>query len=368
MFGVVLLNMAFLYLIGGDALEERNTFQFFADSNTYLKVSRGEYFGVDADSSLINVSSNYLGPVLILRLLANNIYLVMLLNCLIFFLSVVHISKALSLNPLKVSLIMFMSPLTVSSLLSINKEIFIFAFMAFALSGYIRRSFSCVVVATGISVLSRWHLTVFYFLFLAVTHSFSLFSTRKQVVLVLLATISIGYMMSAELIQPILDVVERSIADYEGGGSGLYEGLLGLQAKGLYFLVFPLKAAQLLFGLGVRMDKLFFPDNVYNDVFIVLHSAAVLIVFIVMFRKKILTLQSDLFFISVLYLLVFCLTPIFAPRYLYFVYILWVLIISGAPSAVPRLSKAQCRGWAYKFIRRVAEKRPVSFMPKRDAA
>lgn len=353
---VVLINMAFLYMVGGDALEEKNAFQFFADSNTYMQMSRGEYLGFDADSSLIDASSNFLGPILILKLLGNNIYLVTLLNSIIFFFSVVHISKMLSLNPLKVCLVLLISPLTISTLLSVNKEIFFFPFLAFAISGYIRRSFSCVVIALGISILARWQLTAFYIVFMVIAYSPRIFAGRKQLIIALLAAASIGYLLVAELIQPVLNVVERSIAEYEGG-SGMYESMLNLQSKGLYFLVFPVKSAHLLFGLGVRMDKLLFPVNIYNDVFIVLHSTAVLVAFIVLLRKKYISLQSDLFFISVLYLIVFCLTPIFAPRYLYFVYILWALMLAGAPSVIQKLSRAECRGRIYHFIRIVSERR-----------
>jgi hypothetical protein len=358
MWAVVLFNIVFLYLIGSDALKEKNSFQFFADSNTYHKISKGEYSGLHAmDRFKINVSTNYLGPVLILDLLGNNIYCVMLLNSIIFYFSMIHISKMLSINPVKVCLILFMSPMTISSILSINKEIFLFAFLAFAMSAYIRRSFICVVMALAISILVRWEMAVFYIVFLTIAHSYSLFTSRRQLVIVLLVMASIGYVLGMGLIQPILDTVAYGISIYEEKGSGIFEIILNLQNKGLYFLVFPFKAAQLLFALGVRIDKLLFPSNIYNDVFIVLHSFAALVAFMVLVRKKRLSLQSDLFFVSVLYLIVFCLTPIFAPRYLYFVFILWVLIISGAPSVIRRLSKPQCHGIVYNFMRVVAGKR-----------
>ncbi|MCO7546715.1 hypothetical protein [Stutzerimonas nitrititolerans] len=72
------LSFAFLYCVGGDALNYENDFQFFADSGTYLQVSQGTYPGLDINTPLMSVESTYLGPVLVLGLLQDNIYAVCL--------------------------------------------------------------------------------------------------------------------------------------------------------------------------------------------------------------------------------------------------------------------------------------------------
>src|SRR5690606_28937993 len=75
----------------------------------------------------------------------------------------------LKLNPVNVGALLLISPMTVSTLLSVNKEIFLFPFIAFALHGYMRRSVLAMLIALGLSVLSRWQLTVFYLFMLAIS-------------------------------------------------------------------------------------------------------------------------------------------------------------------------------------------------------
>ncbi len=129
----------------------------------------------------------------------------------------------------------------------------------------------------------------------------------------------------------MLDVVERSLMEDESGGSGLYTVLQGYQEAGLYFLVFPLKALHLLFAKGLKFQELLAPGNIYNDVFVGLHSTMTLVMFLALLWQKKFSMRSDLIYASVVFLAVFCLSPIYAPRYLYPVYVAWVLVLAGAP-------------------------------------
>jgi hypothetical protein len=110
--------------------------------------------------------------------------------------------------------------------------------------------------------------------------------------------------------------------------------LLALQDDGLYFLVFPVKALHLLFALGLRFDRLFTPTSIYNDVFIVLHCSVSLFVWLAVLRRHAFKLSNDLVFASLVFLIVFCLSPIYAPRYLFPVFVVWVLVLAGAPASI----------------------------------
>jgi len=329
------LGATFLLLIGEDALAERHPFQFFADSNTYLQTYRGE--ANNFEGQLIGVDSNYLGPLTVLRLLQGNIYLVLLLNVYMFTHAILHISKLLAIDPLRLALLLFLSPLTVSSLLSVNKEIFLFPFLAFALTGYLRRAWSCVILALASSLLVRWQLTGFYLLLLALASGRRLIPSRFAIVAILLVAISILYGLIQPLIEPILAYVQNSIDTFEGDGSGLFESVLTLQNQGLYFLIFPLKAFHLLFGMGFKLDKIFNPVEVYNDLFVSGHCAIAFLVFLTLAWRRKLSLRSDWVFLALVFLAVFCLTPVFAPRYLYFVFLLGALMLAGAPPDLRRI-------------------------------
>src|SRR6185436_6714977 len=73
----------FLFFVGIDAIEGRNDFQFFADSNTYHDANSGGLEFAEA----IAVGGNFLGPLLILKLTAANYYLILLVNVVLMFLA-----------------------------------------------------------------------------------------------------------------------------------------------------------------------------------------------------------------------------------------------------------------------------------------
>ncbi len=133
---------------------------------------------------------------------------------------------------------------------------------------------------------------------------------RIVVFVVLLLGISVVYPAIKEWIEPIIASVELSNRIYEGGGSGLFEFVGAYQDLGLYFLLFPVKAFHLLFGMGLKVDKILSPEDIYNDLFVGGHCAVALIVFLVMIKRRLLTMRSDLVFASLVFLAVsFCVTP-----------------------------------------------------------
>lgn len=346
---------AFLYLVGADSLARKNDFQFFADSSTYILAYNRDIFSSFTD--LVTVSQNYLGPLVVLKLLGGNIYLVMLLNVYLFYHSIIRIATLLDLDPLKVGGLLLLSPITISSLLSINKEIFVLPFIALALTGYLRRSVMWLVFALLMSILVRWEFTAFFLVLLALspmsvlrrklsTLPMSLLKRRGLVLVCLLVVGSVFYVLMADTLAPLISVVEKSVLEDSDPGSGLFTLLVYYQSQGLYFLVFPFKALHLLFAMGLRLDRFLNPRDIYNDIFIVLHCDATLIMFLLIVRRRMFTLRSDLVFLSCVFLAVFCLTPVYAPRYLYPVYVVWVLVIAGAPMSIvagPKRSRKENR-------------------------
>jgi hypothetical protein len=326
---VAALAGLFLFLVGGDALADRNTFQFFADSKTYMRIYAGDAYL--ANDTLLSVSDNYVGPLLVLQAMRGNIYFVMFFNIFVFWISVAVMTAELRMDALKIGALLLLSPLTISSLLSVNKEIFVLPFLALAIAAYVRRSLPLLLLALCASVLVRWQLTAFFLVVIIASVPLRIMRHRKLILLVLLGASSVTYLVLSDVFADVIAVVERSVWEDFDQGSGFFTVLNSYQQRGFYFLVFPLKAAHLLFALGLRVDRIMNPTNIYNDLFVGLHCAVTLITFAVVAQRRLLTLRSDLMFAAAIFLIVFCLSPIYAPRYLYPVFVALILVLAGAP-------------------------------------
>lgn len=327
----------FLGCIGIDSLEGKSDFQFFADSPTYHAAVAGELPGFDVDTDLINISANYLGPFIILKALGSNYWLIFVFNLIVFYASVRAISVALDIKASRFAVVLLLNPLTVSSLLSVNKEIIAFASIALLLCGLKRSSIGYLFLAVLLAVLVRWQMAVVvglvyfsgWFLGKGIKY-------RGLYIVLLSIVISIGWLVFSDFFSGVREVLENTADEHEG--SGIFVMLNSLQEQGLYWLAWPIKAALMIFGLGLRFDRILALDNVYNDLMIVLFSFSMLIMFALLLKRGKATVRHDLFFISLIYILIFTLSPIFSPRYFYPVYVIWsaLLLKSGCVALVRR--------------------------------
>ena len=327
---VIMLGAAFMYFIGQDALIGQHPFQFFADSNTYHDIYSGV---INTPDGFIDVSYNFLGPLIILTLLGGNIYLVLILNVAIFVTSTILICRMLSLNPLRAAAVQFLSPLTAFSLLSVNKEILIFPVLTLLIAAYRTRAIPIAVAAILVSFMARWQLTVFC---LTLTGLYFVRRVNPYVILTTLTLmISGAYYLAQGFLEPVLRSVEVATSTYTEG-SGLFERLNAYQNDGLYFAVFPFKAAHLLFSLGLRIENILNPIMIYNDQVIGLYSLVNILFFLILAVRRHFSPKNHLVLISFVYLIVFALTPVYAPRYFYPVTVLWGFVIAGGWGQLPQ--------------------------------
>lgn len=337
----IILGTLFLYFIGHDALLGRHPFQFFADSNTYHDLYSGVMITPDG---FVDVSYNFLGPMLILTATGGNIYLVLIFNIFIFIASIISISRMLELNPVSMAAIQFLSPLTAFSLLSVNKEILIFPVFALLISSYRSKSVILLLGAIAVSLLARWQLTVFCITLAGLYIVRNL--NRYLVLSILLVAVSFAYYLAKSILDPVLKSVELSTSTYTEG-SGIFEYLNSMQDNGLYFLAAPAKAAHLLFSLGFRFHDIIYPIVVYNDQVIGSFCLINFIMFLGLLASKKVSPNIDLIMISFVYLIVFALTPVYAPRYFYPVTVLWALVLAGAKAQLPFRGKSLKSAAAY---------------------
>ena len=320
--GLALLCAAFLASLGIDALEGRSEFQFFADSSTYHELARGELDHVESAADMIGVAGNFLGPFVLLRAVGNDYYGVMVINAALLVIAVMTMARTLGMSAPHYLLLLLINPITVSSVLSVNKEILSLICLALLLRAFAVRSIPLFLLATALSVLVRWQLTLVVLLMALMLSRANLLRERRTTsIFVLLVALSAIDVALAPVLEPSRLVFELAADEYEG--SGLYQSLVSLQDLGLYILVFPIKAAHLLFGMGLRLDRLVAPQNIYNDVWQLLHSTTSLLLFVALWRRGRLTLRNDLVYLSVIYTVIFALTPIYTPRYFFPVFVLW---------------------------------------------
>src|SRR5688572_6231461 len=319
--------VVFFTTIGLPALDREIDLQFYADSLTYENASQEEWFF----DSLGVFGRNYLGPLMILRASASNRWLVMTLNMLLFVLGYAFLVKARRLNRLLLLLVLFLNPITFSSLLAVNKEIISYVFICLLAYGLHTGSKYALWAAVLISTLARWQLTVFALVYLAMTARVNPLRSRPLISLLLLLTgLSLIYPLMLDVFSAHHDAAALDgIIDESAFGTGLYRQMIAIQVAGGYILVAIPKALHVMFALATRIDRVFEWSSFYNNFVVTLHAAALLGVFLAVCATRRFTLKNPLVYASLVYIAIFALTPIYAPRYFYPVFILWAVVLAS---------------------------------------
>ena len=255
----------------------------------------------------------------------------MVVNVFIFTAATALIARRTHIPFIPLVLLLLLNPLTLSSIFAVNKEIFSILVTALAISYIVEHRRRDLAVAIALSVLVRWQLTAFLLIMAPMLAIWDGSSHRRWLKLVTLALgLSITYVAFTDLLRPLNESFMLSVKMQSDRGSGLFEQLMYLQMAGLYILIFPIKIASLLFGLGLRMDYLVWPVNIYNHVFQLLHSLALIILFALLAANRKLGMTNVLVYVAGIYLIFFGITPIYAPRYFYPVYVLGAVVLLSA--------------------------------------
>ncbi len=169
-------------------LQQIYEIRFGADSETYA------FYAESLDyENLISVSANYFGPVVLLRILQNNLLLVATLNCAVFVWMYFLIQKYYNLNFTKFSFLLLINPMLFMSLATLNKEIFgmasVVLTMCFIKSGKKR----LLLLSLLFAVFTRWQQVLVIFTFLTMISRFSPFKKRTSAILSLVIFVSLVY-------------------------------------------------------------------------------------------------------------------------------------------------------------------------------
>lgn len=320
-----ILAVVFYIYIGRYALDGEINFQFYADSLSYERIYREA--SLNSLSDLITFNANFLGPLLILDLFDNSREWVLFFNICVLFFILYLVRGAVDVSAVLFLALLFLSPFTFFSLLSVNKEILSILCLALIVVWTVRRGFIYLLCALLCSIMVRWQLSLFV---LAVFISFSALNPLKRrrllYVCLVLLVISFVYPLVSGFFERVNEIADDG--SLSGGGSGLYSLFNDIQQRGGYFLVFIPKALQAMYGMVFKLDDIFNPDAgpFYNRIVVALHCVAAFALFLVTVLRRRLRVSDDLVFISIIYCLIFVLSPIYAPRYFYPVYFLLCLV------------------------------------------
>ncbi|GAQ14820.1 hypothetical protein MODO_2512 [Myroides odoratimimus] len=320
--------LLFLSFVGVEAIKETVDFQFYADTNTYVRLYNAGY----TINEVAQVNLNLVGPLLILKSVFGNFYLVLFINLLVLYQTIRNLSKAYNLNQAKLFMMLIIAPLMLGSIIGINKEIFSLWSISFILLYMEKSKIKYFIYAMIISVFVRWQLSlVILIAFVSVSRLNPYKNYRLKTILLLLIGISIFYPLNLKSFEHV-DNVAMLGAETTSEGSGLFTTLILIQNQFLgYLIVFVPKAFYLLGGLIFRIGKIFDFKNLYNNFFVTLQCVFNLLLLYKVFKKRP-RVNDSLVFIGIVYLIIFSITPIFAPRYLFPVYFLMCIYLSKRKS------------------------------------
>ncbi len=321
-------GVLFMGLVGMSALDGEVDLQFYADTLTYERIARDEVPGFDP-AELVTISGNYLGPVLLLQAFDANRWAIMAVNMAAFAFAVWLLRTATLSSGATLVLLLALSPMTFSSLLSVNKEIIALVAMAFLVKHLYSKQVLPLAPAFLFAFLARWQLAVC--VLVVALASMRLNPLRKHPLLMLVAFVFALSVVYPPLLPVFLAVDEQAASGLDAVDSersGVYRLMLEIQNAGGYWLVVIPKALQAMFGPLARPDSFFDPENFYNSVIVTLHAAVMLAVLVMLIVRRAFRLGEPAIAASLFLIVFFALTPVFAPRYFYPVFVLWVVALA----------------------------------------
>lgn len=330
------------FLLVEPALHQQSPYRLWADSQFYLwmaGLAPANPYGIDSGEipGLLSVGANLLGPMLIAKVLRQDT-LILLFNYVLLLVAIHYCRKGRRLNTPLFTFLLLINPVTITSLLAINKEI-LSILSAAMLCCYVereRRSKFLLCALLTIALLARWEQMILTVLFLTLTNKRSPLSKRPIGILVLvIAGVTVLYPLMAN------SVTQLAFGD-QGAQGHTVAMLTSMQAHYLYFVAAIPKAILGLVGtivVFVRPSDLPSTD-VYN--LVLMPISALLNLFVIAWAAiagKI-RLSDDITLFACLCAFMFTIPPIALVRYLIPVYMVAALLV--ATPAPVRFGSLEC--------------------------
>lgn len=318
-FSYLLVSVIFFIFIAYYALIGEMDFQFYADSKTYEEAAR--FQNID---SLVDVGGNFLGPVTILSILGpRNYWGIFFFNIVLFLFSMYFISREKGVSLRVLFFLIMISPITFTSLFSINKEIISLLCICMLIYNHRNKSIVVSLFILLFSYLVRWQFSLFYLMYLFFFSKLNFLKEKRLLsFLLLLVLISVVlYYTKNSLLSGVFNIYERTSDEYTEG-SGSFNVIMDVQNDYGYIFAFFPKVLHLMIGMITRYKMIFDYSDVYNNIILYFQAPLNFYLLYVNLRNHLLNMRNDYLFVALLYCAVFAITPIYAIRYFYPVSIL----------------------------------------------
>lgn len=322
----LLICAVFFYNIALPYLE--NGIVVGADSKTYIETAHYyENLSQFNITDLISLKYNFFGPVILLILTRYNHLAIFVLNSLILIVCCHALFKHVNINKVVFFILLFINPITLISLTTINKEIFGISGMVLLityLSSGIKRF---LVMAFILAILTRWQQAVFipvlliYLNFMKIDRRFA-----WQVPVGVLIGVSLLYPFISSYIDFTGDVSRGGVQAQFNQAGGLLPLLNSLQNNFMYFLVFIPKALINYVGNFARIVDLFDTRiDLYNRLLVV-HQIIMLALVLFLIIKRRISSKSLEFHIIYMYSIIYCVALTVNYRYFYPLFALFIIM------------------------------------------
>lgn len=330
---IVLVSFLLLHLIAIPSLNGDIKLKFYFDTLTYYE--RAKLFSNEQPFSFLGLYemaiNNTFGPVVLGFVTNNNPYLIWVINLVIYFICANYLIKILDLKIPYFHLLVYLNLITWISIVTLNKEIFIFASLASLIYYLNNKNLLSLTLVILSGFLVRWQMVLFSLVVIVLlSRVYMPKDNRKFNLISLLLGLSILLpIYLSDYISSIQYWRNYSISIH-GEGTGLYEYWTMMDANFLYIISFPFKLLHLTVLNAI--DFLIFPkinlDYFHNFSEILQSFAFIYLYFIIFIKKGLRKLNNDILYITIIYFIIFVVVQYFTPRYLFGGYILLCILIS----------------------------------------
>jgi hypothetical protein len=294
------------------SLDGRSDEHIAADSATYIYIAdalregRNDPFAFTAMTAFPNT---VWFPVL-LTLAVRSTFAIVLVNYAMLLASVLLFKRWLSFSTGGFLALLLLNPTTTISLLSVNKEIVDLLGVSLFLYGYRTHRRAVLAASLLLAVVNRFEVCAVMVCFLLAASRFNPWRRKR-------AWTVAALIMAISVLLPLFGSSALSGRFEEASNGGLVVQLDMLEMHYLYPVAIVPKVAESLFGeLALGLDRSYI---------LWFNSLADVIVLLVLARRHLLTLSSDLIFFCTVGSAIMAVSLVIQPRYFYFVYALFCL-------------------------------------------